>query len=190
MTAKEISGFLFASLCIAVILTAGMLANCAAQSYYPYSNLAPQTAQEREELFKMFQNVDKNNTSQATQLWAYPYPYSALQNPYATQGPQAALDQADVYKTIQKLNGVYQNSLSEDNWNYWADMWLNSPQLGPLGATGAYNALQNPYATQGPQAALDQADAYKAIQKLNSAYQNPYNEDNWYYWSNMWLNGP
>ena len=189
MTAKEISGFLFASFCIAVILTAGLLASGAAQSYYyPYSNNAPQTAQDREELFKAFQNIEKNNTSQAIQLLAYPY--SALQNPYAFQDPQAALNQASAYKAIQKLNSVYQNPQSEDNWYYWADMWLNSPQGGPLGAAGAYNALQNPYVYQNPQAALDQADAYKVIQKLNDVYQNPLSEDNWYYWSNMWLNGP
>jgi hypothetical protein len=33
-------------------------------------------------------------------------------------------------------------------------------------------------------------DAYKALQKYNDVNYGPYStEDNWYYWSNMWLNG-
>ena len=37
---------------------------------------------------------------------------------------------------------------------------------------------------------LEKANTYKSIQKLNRIYQNPSSEDNWYYWSNMWLNEP
>lgn len=184
MKAKEMLGFLSASLCIAVILTAGMLATGAAQSYlYPYSNSAPQTPQEREELFKAIQSLDKNNSSQSSQVLGYPY--SALQNPYSYKDPQAELEQANQYKLIQKMNGAYMNSLAEDNWNYWASMWLNSQQ----GAAYPYSALQNPYSYKGPQSGLDQADAYKMIQKMNGAYLNPISEDNWNYWANMWLNG-
>ncbi len=192
MTTKDISGFLFAGLCIAIILTAGMLANGTAQSYYyPSSNIALQTPQEREELFKAFQSAEKN-TSQATVL---ANPYNALQNPYAYTGPQAALEQANANKMIQKLNGIYQIPVGDDSWYYWTNMWLNSPlEAANSGASfstaNPYNALQNPYAYTGPQAALEQANANKMIQKLNGIYQIPVGDDSWYYWTNMWLNNP
>jgi len=53
-----------------------------------------------------------------------------------------------------------------------------------------YSAMDNPFAFIDPQAALEQANTYKSIQKSNSIYQNPNSADNWYYWSNMWLNEP
>ncbi len=132
MTTKEISGFLLAALCIAIILTAGMLANGAAQSYYypnsnPYTSIAPQTPQEREELFKAIQNAE-NNTSQAAPVVVNPNSlYNALQNPYSYPGPQAALEQANANKLVQKLNGVYQVPIGDDSWYYWTNMWLNGP---------------------------------------------------------------
>ncbi|MFB3765226.1 MAG: hypothetical protein ACE14P_08255, partial [Methanotrichaceae archaeon] len=89
MTTKEISGFLLAGLCIAILLAVGLCANGVAQSYYyPYSNIALQTPQEREELFKAIQS-EENNSSQARPVWANPY--YALQNPYSYNDPQAAL---------------------------------------------------------------------------------------------------
>jgi hypothetical protein len=54
--------------------------------------------------------------------------YKALQNPYALKDPQAELEQMNTLKAIQKLNGVYYSSSSENNWDYWANMWLNGPQ--------------------------------------------------------------
>ena len=53
-----------------------------------------------------------------------------------------------------------------------------------------YNALKDPSATKGPQAELDNKDDYKVLQKYNDVNYRPYStRDNWYYWSNMWLNG-
>lgn len=185
MKAKYIWNYLPTGLCIAIFLIAGLIANGTAQSYYnPYSNSAPQTPQEREELFKAFLSLEKNITSQAAPILGNPY--SALQNPYSYKDPQADLEQANTYKAIQKMNSGYFNPMSGDNWHYWASMWLNTPQ----GAAGAYNALQNPYAYKSPQAGLDQADAYKQIQKMNGAYLNPLSGDNWAYWAGMWLNSP
>ena len=127
MTAKEISGFLSAGLCVAVFLIAMMLGNGAAgQSYFnPDYSKAPQTAQEREGLFKVIQNTSEKNIYQVTSLGGNPY--TALQNPYAFTDPQAALEQANTYKSIQKWNSIYQNSNSADNWYYWSNMWLNEP---------------------------------------------------------------
>ena len=189
MTTKEISGFLFTGLCIAILLTAGLLANGVAQSnYYPYSNIALQTPQEREELFKAIQSAE-NNTSQARPVWANPY--YTLQNPYSYNDPQAALEQANTNKAVQRMtNGIYQSAIVDDNWNYWANMWLNSPTGAPVGIVNPYYALQNPYSYNDPQSALEQANTNKAIQKLNKVYQVPVGDDGWYYWTNMWLNGP
>jgi hypothetical protein len=128
MTNKEIQRFLSSGLFIAVLLTAGLLGNCAADQSYNnpnYSN-APQTAQSREELFKAIQNMDNKTVLQATPNSKYPY--EALQNPYAFKDPQAALEQANTYRETQKLNSIYQSSLSEDNWYYWANLWQNWPQ--------------------------------------------------------------
>jgi hypothetical protein len=128
MATKKISRFLSAGLCLAALLIVGLLGIVAAeQSYYSiYSSHVPQNAQEREDLFKVLHNLDNESIPQAT-LYAVD-PYKALQNPYAFKDPQAELEQADTLKAIQKLNGAYYNPLNEDNWNYWAYMWLNGPQ--------------------------------------------------------------
>ena len=158
MTGKEISGFLSASLCIAVFLMAVMLGNGAADQSYFNSNYgkAPQTAQEREGLFKVIQNTSEKNIYQVTPLVGDPY--TALQNPYAFTDPQAALEQANTYKAIQKWNSIYQNSQSADNWYYWSNMWLNGPQEttetaqaikgsgDSLGVANTYSAMDNPFA--------------------------------------------
>jgi hypothetical protein len=128
MTTEDISRFLPAGLCLAVLLAASLLGTAAAeQSYYSiYSYHVPQNAQEREDLFKVLHSLDNDTIPQAT-----PYavdPYNALQNPYTFRDPQAELERANTLKAIQKLNGAYFNPLSEDNWNYWAYMWLNGPQ--------------------------------------------------------------
>jgi hypothetical protein len=190
MTAKEISGFFSAGLCIAVFLAVLIGNGAADQSYInPINSKAPQTAQEREGLFKAIQTTYEKNLSQVT--LGGQYPYKALQNPYAFTDPQAALEQANAYRSIQKLNGIYQNPGSIDNWYYWSNMWLNGGRSGDSpGVANIYSAMDNPYAFIDPQAALEQVNAYRSIQKLNSIYQNPTSKDNWYYWSNMWLNGP
>ena len=127
MTAKKISGFFSAGLCIAVFLIAVLLGNGAAdQSYFnPIYGKAPQTSQEREGLFKAIHAIKGSGDSLGL---ANTYNiYSAMDNPYAFTDPQAALEQANTYKSIQKLNSIYQNSNSEDNWHYWSNMWLNEP---------------------------------------------------------------
>ena len=199
MTTNEISGFLSARLCIAVFLIAGLIGTGAAGSYYNlYSGNAPQTALERAELFKAIKSVDEKNNPQTavdgTDL------YKALQNPYAFKDPQAALERANTYKALQKLNGVYSSSRSEDNWYYWTNMWLNGlpeasgtiPAINGFGSAldmaNIYGTMDNPYAFKDPQAALERANTYKALQKLNGVYSSPRSEDNWYYWTNMWLN--
>jgi hypothetical protein len=53
--------------------------------------------------------------------------YGAMANPYVFNDPQASLEQANTYKALQKLNSVYSSSRSEDNWDYWTNMWLNGP---------------------------------------------------------------
>lgn len=194
---KGKSRFLAAGFCVAAILLAVSLGNCAADGGYfgPGYSKAPQTAQEREGLFKAIQNEEKN-VSQVTLGGAYPY--QALQNPYALTDPQAALELASASRSIQKLNKFYQNPSGVDNWYYWSNMWLNGPQettgiiKGPgnsFGAAETYGAMDNPYAYIDPQAALEQANTYQLLQKQNSIYQNPTTADNWYYWSNLWLNG-
>jgi hypothetical protein len=199
MTAKNISGIFSASLCIAVFLIAVSLGNGAGDqsNFSPIYSKAPQTAQEREQLFKTIQNTDDKSTSQGTPNEEFPY--NVLDNPYAFTDPQAALEQANTYRELQNLNSIYQNPASEDNWYYWSNMWMNAPQettnaikgSGDLfGAANIYNANDNPYAFTDPQAGLEQANTYRSLQDLNSIYQNPTSEDNWYYWSNMWLNGP
>lgn len=190
------------ALCIVVFLASGLLGTGVAEQSYNslYSNTAPQTAQDREDLFRAFQNSDNNNDQQAV-LYTVD-PYSALQNPYVLNDPQAALEQANTLKQIQKLNGAYYSSRTENNWDYWANMWLN----GQLGLTGngyivngygvvsdgvsPYRALQNPYVLEDPQAELEQANTLKQIQKLNGAYYSSRTENNWDYWANLWLNGP
>jgi len=190
MKANEISGFLSARFCISVFLIAGLIGTGAAQSYDNlYSSSAPQTAQARAELFKAIQNMDeKSNPQMASNVTDL---YKALQNPYTFKDPQAALENANTYKQLQKLNGIYSSSRVEDNWHYWTNMWLN----GPEEATGTnvaniYGTMSNPYALKDPQAALENANTLKQLQKLNSIYSSSRVEDNWYYWTNMWLNGP
>lgn len=194
---KGKSGFLAAGFCIAVFIIAVSLGNGAADGGYfgPAYSKAPQNAQEREGLFKAIQNEEKN-VSQVTLSGAYPY--QALQNPYALTDPQAALELASASRSIQKLDKLYQNPSGVDNWYYWSNMWLNGPQetaniiKGPgnsFGVAETYGAMDNPYGYIDPQAALEQANTYQLLQKQNSIYQNPTTADNWYYWSNLWLNG-
>ena len=190
MKANEISGFLSARFCISVFLIAGLIGTGAAQSYDNlYSSSAPQTAQARAELFKAIQNMDeKSNPQTALNVTDL---YKALQNPYTFKDPQAALENANTLKQLQKLNGIYSSSRVEDNWDYWTNMWLNGPQ----DATGTnvvniYGTMSNPYALKDPQAALEMANTYKELQKLNAIYSSSRVEDNWYYWTNMWLNEP
>jgi hypothetical protein len=189
MTTKKISGFFCAGLCMAVFLMAVLMGSCAADqsSSNLFNNNAPQTAQERENLFKAFQNMGENSASQVAQITNNPY--NALQNPYAFTDPQAGLEQTNAYRTLQKLNSkLYQDPSSPDNWYYWSNIWLNGDQENSYGAN-AYNAMDNPYAFANPQAGLEQTNTYRTIQKLNSKlYQDPSSPDNWYYWSNMWLN--
>jgi len=190
MTVNEISGFLSAKLCISVFLIVGLLGAGAAQSYDSlYKSNAPQTAQERADLFKAMQNVDEKSipqtTSNVTDL------YKALQNPYAFKDPQAALENANTYKQLQKLNGIYSSSRVEDNWYYWTNMWLNGPQEATgTNVANIYGTMSNPYEFKDPQAALENANTYKQLQKLNGIYSSSRVEDNWYYWTNMWLNEP
>jgi capsule polysaccharide export protein KpsE/RkpR len=202
MTAKERSMNLSAGLCIAVAIIAGLLGTAVAeQGYYNiYLSNAPQTAQEREELFRAIMIQDGANNNQTT-LYSVD-PYKALQNPYALKDPQAELEQMNTLKSIQKLNGVYYSSSSENNWDYWANMWLNGPEeafwptyvINGYGVAQdvvyPYKALQNPYALKDPQAELEQMNTLKSIQKLNGVYYSSSSENNWDYWANMWLNGP
>ncbi|MFA6373392.1 MAG: hypothetical protein WCW68_12270 [Methanothrix sp.] len=190
MTVNAISGFLSAKLCISVFLIAGLLGTGAAGSYDNlYSSNAPQTAQERAELFKAIQNIDETSNPQTAQ--DVTDLYKALQNPYIFKDPQAALENANTYKALQKYNGIYSSSRVEDNWHYWTNMWLNGPQDATgTDAANIYGTLSNPYAYTDPQAALENANTYKALQKYNSIYSSSRAEDNWYYWTNMWLNEP
>jgi ssDNA-specific exonuclease RecJ len=191
MTVNEISGFLSVRLCISVFLIAGLLGTGAAQSYdnLYVSNAAPQTAQERAELFKAIQNMDeKSNTQTALDMTDL---YKALQNPYLFKDPQAGLENANTYKQLQKQNGIYSSSRVEDNWYYWTNMWLNGPEEATgTGVENIYRTMSNPYAFRDPQAALENANTYKQLQKLNGIYSSSRVEDNWYYWTNMWLNEP
>jgi hypothetical protein len=201
MIAKDISGFLSAGLCIAIFLMAGLLGTGAAeQSYYGlYPSSAPQTAQERAELFKAMQSADGENALQSVLTGADLY--KALQNPYEFKDPQAELELANTYKELQKRNAAYSNSRSVDNWYYWTNMWLNGPEEATAtryainnsgiaqDLTKIYSALDNPFAYRDPQAALELANTYKQLQKYNSVYSSSRSDDNWYYWTNMWLNG-
>jgi hypothetical protein len=101
------------------------------------------------------------------------------------------LENANTYRELQKHNAVYSSSRVEDNWPYWANMWLNGPQStgSALDGVAVYSALSNPYAFNDPQAALELANTYKELQKYNGIYSSSRIDDNWYYWSNMWLYG-
>jgi uncharacterized protein YecE (DUF72 family) len=185
MTAKEIGGLLSAGLCLAVVLVAGL--GTAEHGYYiPYSASAPETAQERADLLKAIQKLDVKPQAASGEADLY----LALQNPYAFKDPQAALEMADAYKAIQKLNSINYGPHSGDGWHYWANMWLKEPEKEDvLQVANAYEAMDNPYAYRDPQAALEMADTYKAIQKMNSIQYGLHGQDSWYYWTNIWL-GP
>ncbi|RQW77216.1 MAG: hypothetical protein EHM14_14885, partial [Methanothrix sp.] len=125
MTTKNISGFLSSAICIAFLLMAGLaMTGTALQSFNGlYSSSAPQTAEEREALFNAIVDVDKTNALHSTLTSSDLY--NALQNPYQSKDAQAELELANTYKQLQKYNAAYSNSRSEDNWNYWTNMWLN-----------------------------------------------------------------
>jgi hypothetical protein len=191
MTVNAISGFLSAKICISVLLIAGLLGTGAGQSYDSlYKSSAPQTALERAALFNAMLNVDETKNHQ-TALTGTDL-YKALQNPYIFNDPQAALESANTYKQLQKYNAIYSSSRVEDNWHYWTNMWLNGPQGSSAAQDDAniYKTMSNPYAYNDPQGALEQANTYKALQKYNGIYTSSRIDDNWYYWTNMWLNGP
>jgi hypothetical protein len=92
-------------------------------------------------------------------------------NLYSSNAPQTAQGRAELFKAIQNMD---EKSI---------------PQTA-LDGTDLYKALQNPYAFKDPQAALELANTYKALQKLNGIYSSSRSVDNWYYWTNMWLNEP
>lgn len=198
MTTKNISGFLSSAICIAFLLMAGLaMTGTALQSFNGlYSSSAPQTAEEREALFNAIVDVDKTNALHSTLTSSDLY--NALQNPYQSKDAQAELELANTYKQLQKYNAVYSNSRSEDNWNYWTNMWLNGfPDLtsnSDISGSGTaqdltkvYGTMANPFAYKDPQAALELANTYKQLQKYNALSSS--SGDNWYYWTNMWLNG-
>ncbi|MDD4446831.1 MAG: hypothetical protein PHN61_04050 [Methanothrix sp.] len=193
MTANAKSGFIsrrICMICISVLLTAGLMGTGAADSFSSiYKSQAPQTAVERAELFKSMQNSDVAENPQNALNGADLY--KALQNPYDYNDPQAALERASTYRELQKNNAIYSSSRIDDNWPYWANMWLNGPQgiSGALDDAAVYSALSNPYAFNDPQAALELANTYKELRKYNGIYSSSRIDDNWYYWSNMWLNG-
>ncbi len=192
---KNISGFLSSAICIAFLLMAGLaMTGTALQSFNGlYSSSAPQTAEEREALFNAIVDVDKTNalhsTLTSTDL------YNSLRNHYQSTDAQAELELANTYKQLQKYNAVNSNSAGEDNWYYWTNMWLNGlPDLtSNLNGSGAqnlakvYSTMANPLAYKDPQAALELANTYKQLQKYNALSSR--SDDNWYYWTNMWLNG-
>ncbi|MDD4650762.1 MAG: hypothetical protein PHQ34_00885 [Methanothrix sp.] len=192
MTSNAKSGFISARICmicISVLLTAGLIGIAAADSFSSiYKSQAPQTAMERAELYKAMQSMDVADNPQNALNGADLY--KALQNPYVYNDPQGALELANTYRELQKHNAVYSTSRTEDNWPYWANMWLNGPQgvSGALDGAAVYSALANPYAFNDPQAALELANTYKELRKYNAVYSSSRTEDNWPYWANMWLN--
>jgi hypothetical protein len=191
MTVNAISGFLSARICISVLLIALLLGTGAGQSYDSlYKSSAPQSARERAELFNAMQNMDDTSNHQAALDGSDLY--KALQNPYIFNDPQAALENANTYKQLQKYNAIYSSSRIDDNWDYWTNMWLNGPQGSSAAQDDAniYTTLSNPYTFNDPQGALEQANTYKALQKYNGIYSSSRIDDNWDYWTNMWLNGP
>lgn len=191
MIFNAVSRFLSAKICISVLLTVLLLGTGAGQSYDSiYKSSAPQTAQERAELFKVMQNINVASNYQTTSDGADIY--KALQNPYIFNDPQAALENANTYKQLQKYNAIYSSSRVEDNWHYWTNMWLNGSQGSSAAQDNAnvYRTMSNPYAFNDPQGALEQANTYKALQKYNGIYSSSRIDDNWQYWTNMWLNGP
>jgi len=191
MTVNAISGLLSARICISVLIIALLLGTGAGQSYDSlYKSSAPQSALERAERFNAMQNMDETSNHQ-TALEGSDL-YKALQNPYIFNDPQAALENANTYKQLQKYNAIYSSSRVVDNWHYWTNMWLNGPQGSSAALDGAniYKTMSNPYAFNDPQGALEQASTQKALQKYNGIYSSPRIDDNWYYWTNMWLNGP
>jgi hypothetical protein len=176
-------------ICISVLLTAGLIGTGATDSSSSiYKSQAPQTAAQRAELFKSMQISDVADNPQNALNGADLY--KALQNPYVYNDPQAALERANTYRELQKHNAIYSSSRTEDNWHYWANMWLNGPQgiSGALDGAVVYSALSNPYAFNDPQAALELANTYKELRKYNGIYSSSRIDDNWYYWTNMWLN--
>ena len=125
MMLKEISGFVAAGLCLAVLLTAGLMV-AAGQIYSnPSVYNVPQNAQDRADLYKALVSLDEGNGTPA--IMGQVDPYGAMDNPYAFNDPQAALEKANAYKSAQKLNDINYGSPSGDNWYYWTNMWLNEP---------------------------------------------------------------
>ena len=90
---------------------------------------------------------------------------------YKSSAPQTALERAELFNAMQNMDET------------------GNPQTAQDG-TDLYKALQNPYIFNDPQAALENANTYKQLQKYNAIYSSSRIEDNWHYWTNMWLNGP
>jgi hypothetical protein len=67
-------------------------------------------------------------------------------------------------------------------------MWLEGPEKRTaVQMADSYGAMANSYAYRDPQARLEMADTYKAIQKMNSIPYGLHGQDSWYYWANIWL---
>jgi hypothetical protein len=185
MTLKGM-GFLSAGLCFAVLLSAGLAAaagavdlstiNANSQAYS-----APQNAQERADLLKVLKSLDDDG-NQSVQNGTSTY--GMLQNPYSFEDPQAELEQKNTAKALQKYNSIYYGSDNPDNWYYWTNQWLNDED----GHNSVYSSQDNPYSFSDPQSNLEQKNTAKALQKYNNAYYGSSNPDNWYYWTNQWLN--
>jgi hypothetical protein len=96
---------------------------------------------------------------------------------------------------LQSFNGLYSSSAPQSAeerealFNAIVDVDKTNALHSTLTSTDLYNALQNPYQSKDAQAELELANTYKQLQKYNAVYSNSRSEDNWYYWTNMWLNG-
>jgi hypothetical protein len=152
-----------------------------------YSSVIPgialQDAEAREKLFGELASEEDGHKSNFGSFGADIY--RALQSPYGFIDPQQNLERANTYKELQKRNRFYAGSSGEDNWYYWTRLWLDEPLVAD--EDNLYSIMENPFAYRDPQSNLERKNTLKALQKLNGAYMNSQGEDNWDYWTNLWL---
>jgi hypothetical protein len=210
MTTKSIFGFLAGGLCVSVLLIIALVGvGAAAQNWHVYNSTQPsvtygdiynalkdpyatkgsQAELDNKDAYKALQKYNDVNygpysTGDNWYYWSNMWlneadgaVQNAAQNGYALQGT--------VPSTCMIQNGAQNKAIL----NAYFNKGYASNQMAGQDETNLYRLLQNPYAFQGPQSDLDKKVAYKNLQKYNDVYYGPYSTgDNWYYWSNMWLN--
>ncbi|GEM_PF-1660263 len=197
MTTKSIFGFLAGGPCLAVLLIIALVGvGAAAQNWHVYNGTQPSVTYG--DIYNALKDPYATKGSQAE--LDNKDAYKALQKyndvnygPYGTGDnwyywSNMWLNEAD--GTVPSTYMIQNDAQNKAILNAYFNKGSAANQVAGQDETNLYKLLQNPYAFQGPQSDLDKNVAYKNLQKYNDVYYGPYSTgDNWYYWSNMWLNG-